>query len=206
MVGEKPRFCCRHARQQSERLGAASAGGRRRRGESIDASSIIALFLARDRHYDEALALLGRDYASFPHNFIFGLAVADLLNASDKHEQAIVAYRKLANLGQQGYFPDARVERAAYSLGQALRRQKDYSAAANAFDEAVYYPHVNPGITGPAALEAGEVYDLLGQRSKAVERYGQAQSIAPPQSDTARAAARFLKHPYTSAEKSGSGS
>jgi len=164
--------------------------------ESIDASTILALFLAREGHYDEALALLGRDYANFPHNFIFGLAVADLLNASGKHEQAIAAYRKLVNLGEQGYFPDARVERAAYSLGQALRRQKNYSAAASAFDEAIRYPHANPGITAPAALESGEVYDLLGERAKAVERYQHAQSVAPPQSDTARAAASFLKHSY----------
>jgi tetratricopeptide (TPR) repeat protein len=167
--------------------------------ESIDASTILALFLARQGRYDEALALLGRDYANFPHNFIFGLAVADLLNASGKHEQAIEAYRKLVNLGEQGFFPDARVERAAYSLGQVLRRQKDYPAAASAFDEAVRYPHANPGITGPAALEAGEVCDLMGEREKAVERYQQARSIAPAQSNTARAAARFLKIPYSDA-------
>lgn len=124
--------------------------------ESIDASTILALFLAREGQYDEALSLLGRGYANFPHNFIFGLAVADLLNASGKHEAAIDAYRKLLTLGEQGFFPDAHVERAAYSLGQTLRRQKDYSAAARAFDEAVHYPHANPGITAPAALEAAK--------------------------------------------------
>lgn len=174
--------------------------------ESIDASTILALFLAREGRYDEALLLLGRDYANFPHNFIFGLAVADLLNASGKHEQAIAAYRKLVNLGEQGYFPDARVERAAYSLGQVLRREKDYSDAAKAFGEAIDYPHANPGITAPAALDAGEVYDLLGARSQALQRYKQARSIAPPQSDTARAAARFIRRPYTASEERSSGS
>lgn len=164
--------------------------------ESIDASTILALFLEREGHYDEALSLFGRDYAAFPHNFIFGLAVADLLNASGKHDDAIAAYRRLVELGQQGYFPDARVERAAYSLGQALRGKKKYEAAASAFDGAINYPHANPGITGPAALESGEVYDLLGKRDKAVERYRQALSIAPANSDTARAATRFVKHPY----------
>lgn len=163
--------------------------------ESIDASTILALFLAREAHYDEALALLGRDYANFPHNFIFGLAVADLLNASGKKEQAIAAYRRLVTLGEQGYFPDARVERAAYSLGQALRQQEKYRDAASAFDEALHYSHANPGITGPAALEAGELFDVLGERAQAVEHYQRALSLAPAQSDTARAAARFLKRP-----------
>lgn len=164
--------------------------------ESIDASTILALFLAREGHYNEALSLLQRDYAAFPHNFIFGLAVADLLNAAGRQDDAIAAYRKLVELGKQGFFPDARVERAAYSLGQALRRKKEYAAAVAAFNDAIDYPHANPGITAPAALEAGEVYDLLGQRGKAVKRYQQAISIAPPASDTARTATRFLKHPY----------
>ncbi|MFZ0638624.1 MAG: hypothetical protein WA020_05550 [Candidatus Acidiferrales bacterium] len=165
--------------------------------ESIDASTILALFLAREGDYDEAIGLLGRDYAAFPHNFIFGLAVADLLNAAGKPQEAISVYRKLVELGEQGFFPDARVERAAYSLGLALRRQKNCSAAAGAFDEAIRYPHANPGVTGPAALQAGEMYDLLGQREKAIERYQQAASIAAPGSETARSAARFLKHPYS---------
>ena len=164
--------------------------------ESIDASTILALFLAREGHYDEALSLLGKDYSAFPHNFIFGLAEADLLNAAGRRDQAIAAYRKLIELGRQGFFPHSRVERAAYSLGQALYRKKDITAAAAAFDEAVNYPRANPGIVAPAALEAGEMYDLLGQRAKAVERYQHALSIAPPDTDTARAASRFLRQPY----------
>jgi tetratricopeptide (TPR) repeat protein len=175
-------------------LGQAVAGNGE---ESIDASTILALFLARDSRYDEALKLLQRDYANFPHNFIFGLAVADLLNAAGKHDEAIAAYRQLFALGKKGFFPDARVERAAYSLGQALRGEKNYPAAAAAFSAAINYPHANPGIVAPAALEEGEVYDLLGQREKAVACYQQARSIAPPGSDTARSAMRFLKHPYT---------
>lgn len=171
---------------------AVSGGGE----ESIDASTILALFLAREGHYDEAVALFRRDYLDFPHNFIFGLAVADLLNAGGKEDQAIAAYRRLVELGRRGFFADARVERAAYSLGLVLRSRKDNAAAAAAFDEATNYPYANPGVTGPAALEAGEAYDLLGQREKAVERYRQARSIAPANSDTARAASRLLKHPY----------
>lgn len=165
--------------------------------ESIDASTILALFLSREGRYDEALALLGRDYSNFPHNFIFGLACADLLNASGKRDEAIDTYRRLVELGEQGFFPSAHVERAAYSLGQALRRKKDYSGAAAAYDKAVEYPHANPAITAPAALEAGEVYDLLGDRAKAIAHYKQAQSIAPPDSATAHAAARCLKLPCT---------
>ena len=171
---------------------AAAGGGE----ESIDASSILALFLAREKQYNEAISLLRRDYTNFPHNFIFGLAVADLLNASGEQDEAIDAYRKLLALGRAGFFPDARVERAAYSLGQVLLRKKSYVAAADAFEEAIHYPRANAGVVAPAALEAGEVYDLLSEREKAVASYNRAVAIAPPSSDTSRVAARYLKRPY----------
>lgn len=164
--------------------------------ESVDASTILALFLAREKKYDEALALLQRDYDNFPHNFIFGLAVADLLNASGQHDEAIAAYRELVRRGHAGFFPSAHVERAAFSLGLALRNQKNYAAAAHAFDDAVNYPNANPGVAAPAALNAGEMYDLLGQREEALARYNQAIELAP-NSDAARSASRFLKFPYS---------
>ena len=164
--------------------------------ESIDASTILALFLARERKYDEALPLLQRDYQAFPRNFIFGLAVADLLKASGQGEEAIAAYRELVRRGRAGFFPSAHVERAANSLGRALRDEKHYAEAARAFDEAVNYPHANPGIAAPAALSAGEMYDLLGQRAKAVARYKKALALAPADSDIARSAAQLSKRPY----------
>lgn len=174
---------------------AAGGGGE----ESVDAGTILALFLAREKRYPEAIQIIGKSYVNFPHNFIFGLARADLLNASGQKDEAIAAYRKLVELGREGFFPDARVERAAYSLGRALQNNKDYAGAASAYEEAVNFPHANPAIAAPAALNAGEMYDLLGQRQTAVECYRRAMQIAP-QSDSARTAARQLKGPTTSAK------
>ena len=176
---------------------AADGGGE----ESVDAGTILALFLAREKRYPEAIHIISESYSNFPHNFIFGLARADLLNASGQKDEAIAAYRKLVNLGREGFFPDARVERAAYSLGRALQNEKDYAGAATAYEEAVNFPHANPAIAAPAALSAGEMYDLLGQRQSAVECYHRAIEIAP-NSDSGRAAARHLKSPATSPKTS----
>ena len=173
---------------------AADGGGE----ESVDAGTILALFLAREKRYPEAINIVSKSYADFPHNFIFGLARADLLNASGQHEQAIAAYRKLVELGREGFFPAARAERAAYSLGRALQNNKDYAGAASVYEEAVNFPHANPAIAAPAALEAGEMYDLLGERSKAVDCYHRAMQIAPD-SITARTAARRLLRKRTKA-------
>lgn len=73
----------------------------------------------------------------------------------------------------------------------------NYAEAAHAFGEAIRYPHANPGVIASAALEDGEVYDLLGERAKSVEHYRQAQSIAPTDTPIARAAAHYRKHPFT---------
>lgn len=169
---------------------AANGGGE----ESMDAKTILALFLARDKQYPEAIRIVSGAYAGFPHNFIFGLAQADLLNASGRHDQAIAAYRQLLELGQHGFFPGAHIERVAYALGRALRAKKDYAAAAAAFDQAVNYPGANVSVAAPAALDAGEMYDLLGQRDKALARYRRVIQIAP-NTPPARAAARFLQRP-----------
>lgn len=170
---------------------AAGGGGE----ESVDAGTILALFLAREKRYHEAINIIGESYTNFPHNFIFGLARADLLNASGQKDEAIAAYRKLVEQGRQGFFRDARVERAAYSLGSALQDRKEYAGAASAYEEAVNFPHANIAIAAPAALNAGEMYDLLGRRNKAVECYRRAMQIAPD-SDSARTAARLLSRPY----------
>ncbi|MGH9730500.1 MAG: hypothetical protein ACRD4A_02280, partial [Candidatus Acidiferrales bacterium] len=66
---------------------------------------------------------------------------------------------------------------------------------ASAYEEAVNFPRANPAIAAPAALNAGEMYDLLGQRQSAIGCYHRAIQIAP-NSDFARAAARLLDHPY----------
>ncbi|MGB7023285.1 MAG: tetratricopeptide repeat protein [Candidatus Acidiferrales bacterium] len=174
---------------------AADGGGE----ESVDAGTILALFLAREKRYPEAIHIISESYANFPHNFIFGLAHADLLNASGQKDEAIAAYRKLVERGREGFFPDARVERAAYSLGRALQNKKDYAGAASAYEEAVNFPRANPAIAAPAALNAGEMYDLLGQRQSAVECYHRAIQIAPS-SDSARTAARHLTGSATSAK------
>ena len=163
--------------------------------ESIDAKTILALFLARDKHSSEAIRIISGLYSDFPHNFIFGLAQADLLHASGQHDEAIAAYRKLVELAQRGFFPDARAERAALSLGNALRGERDYAGAAKAYDESANFPHANPAIVATAALDAGEMYDLLDQRAAARERYHRAIQTAPG-SVTARAAARLLRSPY----------
>lgn len=167
---------------------AASGGGE----ATMDARMFLSLFLAREKHYEEPVGLMRESFAQFPHNFIYGFSEAELLAASGQHDAAVDAYRSLIDAGEKGQFPNARSESAAMGLGELFRKDKNFKSAAMAFDEAAKFPHPNNAIVAHCALEAGEMYDELGDRPTAEERYKSVIQLAPG-SDDARAAQRQIK-------------
>ncbi|HEV2298762.1 MAG TPA: tetratricopeptide repeat protein [Candidatus Acidoferrales bacterium] len=174
---------------------AANGGG----AATMDARMFLSLFLAREKQYEEPIALMRQSYAEFPRNFIYGFSEAELLAASGERDAAISTYRELIAAGEKNQFPNARSESAAMALGELFRKAKDYKNAAEAFDEAAKFPHPNNAIVAHCDLEGGQMYDLLGLRETAVVRYDMAQHLAPG-SDDAREAERYLRHLYEGSE------
>ncbi len=138
---------------------------------SVDARTTLALFLAREHKYPQALDRVRWLYRNFPHNFIYGLSEAGLLHSCGKVQEAIHAYHQLIRLGRQGQFPHEKVGMAALNLGNVLRMEKDWSAAAKAYDEVEGLPNSPPELVELAQLQAGKMYDLAGERQLAVKRY-----------------------------------
>lgn len=170
---------------------AAEGGGE----ASVDARTTLGLFLAREHHYEKALALTQWLYAAFPRNFLYGLSTADLLKASGKPMEAIEAYRQLIEWGKQGKFPNENVGLAAMELGNLLRSRHDWQGSAKAYESVGSLPNRDQALWIKAELAAGQMYDLSGQRQLAVRNYQEvAQSTAD--SNLARQAQRFLKRPY----------
>ncbi len=163
---------------------------------SIDAKVALALFLRREERYTEALELVGNLVDDYPHNFLYGLEQALLFNAAGRAPEAIGAYRRLLSEGKEGKFPaGARLEKAAYGLGEALRGQKDYTAAAEAFEAVNAYPKVEPELQQKSDLAAGEMYDVLLKRDFALKKY-QAVIAADSDSPPADLARKRLRQPY----------
>lgn len=162
---------------------------------SVDARATLGLFLARDHHYQESLKLTEWLYTAYPHNFLFGLSVADLLNSSGKPAEAINAYRKLIELGKKGWFPTENSGMAAMGLGNLLRSRHDWRGAADAYDTVGTLPHPDPELTARAQLAAGQMYDVIGERQLAVKKY---EEVAKSTSDSeiAEKARSYLKRPY----------
>ncbi len=164
---------------------------------SIDAKVALALFLRREERYPEALELVGQLAEGYPSNFLYGLEQALLLNAAGHGPEAIAAYRRLLAEGREGKYPGAHLEQAAYGLGEALRGQRHFGEAAEAFDSVKDYPRVEPEFQQKANLAAGEMYDVLLQREIALKKYQAviAQGGDSPPVDLAR---KRLKQPYRS--------
>ncbi len=175
-----------------EYLYEAAGGG----GETaVDSKIALSLFLRREQRYPEALKLVGGLESDFPRNFLLRLEYANLLNAAGHGTEAVAAYRKLLDDGNQGKFAESRMEMAYYGLGEALRGQHDYRVAAEAYDMVQKYPAADPDLRQRADLAAGQMYDAAHNREQAVRHY-QAVITADGNSDRAELAKKYIKRPY----------
>jgi tetratricopeptide (TPR) repeat protein len=170
---------------------AANAGGE----SSVDAKTALALFLAREHQYPEALPLMHELYRSYPNNFHYGLSEADLLRASGKLPEAVAAYRDLLAQGQRNVFPQPLLPRAAIKLGQTLHSQGDYAGAASVFESVAQMAGAEREQVATTKLLAGEMHDLLHERDAATRKYQEVIATSGD-SNEVREARRFVKDPY----------
>lgn len=170
---------------------AADAGG----WTSPDARVALVLFLRREQRYDEALKLARALAAEHPRNFLFAVEEGNILNAAGRGPEAIASLRNVIEGARQGRYSDPHLEVPLFSLGEALKGQRQYLEAARAYEEVPKYPRVDTDLKQRAYLYAGMMYDAAGERAPAQANYQQALA-ADPESDHARDARKYLKNPY----------
>src|SRR6516164_8865272 len=98
-----------------------------------DAKIALALFLRREQQYDEALQIVWGMYQAFPRNFLMATEYAHLLNAAGHGPQAIAAYEKIVNGCKSHALTVCRIEIPAYGLGEAMKGQRNFQGAADAY-------------------------------------------------------------------------
>lgn len=88
---------------------------------------------------------------------------------------------------------------ANFRMGEAFFYQKNYQAAANAFREAsANVPEPSEKWTEVwSHIYLGKIFDLLGQRARAVNEYSKAKQTNDNTGDAQRVAEELLKKPYT---------
>lgn len=163
---------------------------------SVEARTAMALFLRREARYKEAIQVVHGLKHQYPHDFLFCLEEANLRRDGGEGMAAVAAYKELlANASRHGYFAEARLELANFGLGDALRGQRHFGEAAQAFEQAAGTKNVSPELKIRSLLAAGECRDMNGERPLAVRDYQEAIDAGPNTSraDTAR---KRLRNPY----------
>lgn len=155
---------------------------------AIDAGVVLMVFLRREHRYGDALQLAGALGQHFPRNFLFPLEEANLLRASGKNSEAEAQYRQVWQNGRAGRYGNLHYEMAALGLGDLLRSEKNYQAAASAYELGGEVNGADPELLQKANLGAGEMYDQLQKRDMAIKKYEAvvATNSGSPQADTAR--------------------
>ena len=163
---------------------------------NVEARTVIALFLRRESKYQEAIQVVRGLKSQYPHDFLFCLEEANLRKDAGEGMGAVDSYRQiLADAARPGYFASSKLELADFGLGDALRGQRHYSEAAQAYEQAAATPGVGPELKIRSLLDAGQCRDMNGERAFAVRDY-QAAINAGPNTSRADQARKYLRSPY----------
>jgi len=159
-----------------------------------DAKIALALFLRREQKYAEAIQVVGQLQQSYPKNFLVAAEYAHLLNAAGHGQAAIAAYSKVVDGCKTNSYSVCRIDVPAYGLGEALRGQREYERAAEAYNLAAS-ASPDPEMRQRATLAAGQMYDVLHQRDTALAKYREVIAVNSG-SGTADAARQYMKQAY----------
>jgi tetratricopeptide (TPR) repeat protein len=163
---------------------------------SVESRTVLSVFLRHDGRYPEALVVQRGLATEYPHDYLFRLEEANLAKDEGNGPGAIALYKEvLADAAKPGYFVDPRRQLAYFGLADTQRGQNDIADAAENYVKAADQPDGSDWLRKRAQLNAGEMYDLLHQRQKAVQLYRLASSGGGDQSQ-AEMARRLLETPY----------
>lgn len=163
---------------------------------SVEARTAIALFLRREAKYKQAIEVVRSLEKQYPHDFLFCLEDANLRKDDGEGMAAVDAYRQIvADDAKPGYFAEAKLELVDFGLGDALRGQRHFGEAAEAYEHAALTPQVGPELKIRSLLAAGQCRDMNGQRDLAVRDYRETID-AGPSTSRADQARKYLRSPY----------
>jgi hypothetical protein len=166
---------------------------------SIEAGTVIALFLRREGKYQEAITVVRKLEASYPHDFLFALEEANLRKDAGEGMAAVQAYENLLIAARKPeFFASAHLELAFFGLGDAQFGQRHFADAAKAYEQAAFTPGSGAELKRRCLVDAGKAHDAVGERALAIQDYQWVLANEPKGADTTQGdlARRYLKSPY----------
>ena len=191
-------------------VGIAGVGGNKEHGlellrdvaahgtvNNVEARTVLSLFLRHDGRYSEALTVEQSLSRQYPRDYLFRLEEANLTKDKGDGPGAIAAYKRvLDDARKPNFYIDPRLQMAYFGLGDTQRGQNNFTDAVANYLAAAQQPKCSEWLRRRADLNAGEMFDLLHQRDRAVAQYNLASAGGGDQSQ-ADLARKYLKSPYT---------
>jgi len=171
----------------------------------MDAKVLLCAIYRRERQPALAVPLIQELLAAFPRNYLLYFELAQMYSDLGDKERALEPLARLERLRASGtpgfnrvppekiYFARGNIQFWYRDLDEALENMQRAAAHADVLD-------LNSGVL--AWMRLGQIYDLKGQRQRAIEAYRQAIAYAP-ESDAAKESQRYLSKPYRRADVRG---
>ena len=164
----------------------------------MDAQILLAAIYRRERQPQKAIPLLKTTSARFPRNYLLRLEMVQMFADLGDKDSALKVLEELENLKSSGSvgFNRMPVEKIYYSRGNLLFWYRDLDAALENLNKVTSSKADLDLNTGANAwLRTCQIFDLKGNRTRAMEAYRQAIARAPD-SDGARESRRYISTPY----------
>jgi tetratricopeptide (TPR) repeat protein len=164
---------------------------------SREAGMVRSILFVREGRYAEALKQIETLQKEFPRNYLFHLNVAQILEKMGGRDEAVQVYRDVLNRAQAGTpnYNQIPMAELRYTVGERFWQWGRRDLAEEQFRKAIEDPGVPERQQAMSHLRLGQILDLQGKRSQAIEQY---ESVLKCREyDNSHAAAReLLKKPY----------
>ncbi|MEW6734309.1 MAG: hypothetical protein AB1489_23490, partial [Acidobacteriota bacterium] len=156
-----------------------------------DARVVLIALYAREKRYPEMLKLLETLSQKYPRNYVFKVERAATLVRLNRAEESYSIFEELLR--------DKTIAKVAdfvhYQYGETLFGQGRHQDALNHFRAVIGLTDANEQLVTLAYLKAGQLHDLLQQRSEAMAAY---ETVLKRENafDSHDQAKRYLKNPF----------
>ncbi len=169
--------------------------GRQGNINRFDAQILLCAIYRRERQAQKAVPLLAGLIGRFPRNYLLRFELAQMYSDLGDKRNALAAIDETERLRAAGALSLSK-EKIAYVRGTIQFWYNDLEGALDNMQRVTAKaPQLDLNTEVYAWMRLGQIYDLKGQRSLALDAYRQAINLAPG-SDPARISKQYLSSPY----------
>ncbi len=162
-----------------------------------DAKVLLMVLYVREQDYQKALSNARTLADRFTENYIFQINQAQILEKMGHTEKAIEKYLAVQKKAQEGVPNYSKIPLGIYyyQLGDKFLQLNHLDLAKKELQDCIQSQQADEDYRAWAHLRLGQLYDLQGKRSEAVQQYKTVEGMKD-YNNSHKVAREYLKHPY----------